>query len=336
RTVTTIGDDQGNTAEVVRIGLTYDREEPNAPRSVIAKLHRQWSSVDNPALIDVMRKIYEREVRFFKELGSDSGMAVPRLHVAEFDETPAEFILLLEDLSNLRAVDQSDDCSLEDASTAINALARMHAKWWGDQKLYEYPWLTERTLMSEPLVAQAIFAEYLDPFIEITGEHLPHGVEAIARKLGPKLPEVIDAIAKPPITLIHGDYRLANLFFDDSVGGVVAFDWQTVGRVKAAAEVGMFILLSFAVESRRKHEHHLLSEYYSSIVDLGVTGYSYDELLDDIRIGVLPSLVRRSNVIGGGIADRALASEEGRQRLMKMVESLQMLVDWNCDEVIPK
>ncbi|MCI0775755.1 MAG: phosphotransferase, partial [Chloroflexi bacterium] len=282
-TVKTIGDDQGMTADVVRIGLNYDREEPNAPRSVIAKLHRPWGSVDDSALSDVMRKTYEREVRFFKELGSDSGMAVPRLHVAEFDETPAEFILLLEDLSNLRAVDQADDCSLEDASTAINALARMHAKWWGDQKLYEYPWLIERTLAREPLVAQARFAESLDSFIEISGEHLPYGVEAIARKLGPKLPEVVDAIAKPPITLIHGDYRLANLFFDDSVGGVVAFDWQLAGRVKAAAEVGMFIMQSFAVESRRKHEHYLLSEYYSSIVDLGVTGYSYDELLDDIR-----------------------------------------------------
>ena len=106
--------------------------------------------------------------------------------------------------------------------------------------------------------------------------------------------------------------------------------------MKAAAEVGVFIMQSFAVESRRKHEHYLLSEYYSSIVDLGVTGYSYDELLDDIRVGVLPRLVLRTNVIGGGLGDRALASHDGRLRLMKMVESLQMLVDWNCDEVIPK
>ena len=105
--------------------------------------------------------------------------------------------------------------------------------------------------------------------------------------------------------------------------------------MKAAAEVGKFISQSFTVESRRKHEHYLLSEYYSSIVDLGVTGYSYDELLDDIRVGVLPRLVMRSNVIAG-VGDRALASHDGRRRLMKMVESLQMLVDWNCEEVIPK
>ena len=30
------------------------------------------------------------------------------------------------------------------------------------------------------------------------------------------------------------------------------------------------------------------------------------------------------------------ASEEGRASVMALVERLQMLVDWNCDEVIPK
>ena len=95
RTVKTIGDDQGMTADVVRIGLSYDREEPTAPRSVIAKLHRPWGADDDSILSDTLRITYEREVRFFKELGSYSGKAVPRLHFAEFDESPAEFILLL-------------------------------------------------------------------------------------------------------------------------------------------------------------------------------------------------------------------------------------------------
>lgn len=331
--VMNVGDDQGVAGEVNRLKLSYDRPEKNSPGAIIVKQARQQ-------LLDAGKfgaEMYEREIRFYQEMAPAAGMRTPDVYYAEQDAGSGHFIIILEDLSRLRAVDQADDCSYQDASYALQSLASMHAKWWDDQALYGYLWLNDHPTARPPEAVSARFAGSIDPFLEITDGHLPDGLEAIARKLAPKVSEVLAAVSKPPVTLVHADFRLANIFFDDSGGDtseIVAFDWQLVGRLKAANDVGVFIMQSLATESRRRHEAKLLSDYHSSLIDHGVKDYSYDEFMYDVRVAVLPRMFIRVNVIAG-LSERILATEDGRMRLMGMVERLQTLIDWNCEEVIP-
>ena len=91
---------------------------------------------------------------------------------------------------------------------------------------------------------------------------------------------------------------------------------------------------SFTPESRRSHENKLLSEYHSALTDRGVQDYSHEQFLNDVRIAVLPRFVLRTNVFAG--VYRRTVTDEGRARAIAMVDRMAMLVDWNCEEVIPR
>ncbi len=93
-----IGDDQGVAGDVRRVELSYDRQTVDAPRTIIAKFARQ-----DPPSGPIAAIAYEREVRFFQELAPASGMRTPESFHAEFDPGTGRFIILLEDLSRLRA-----------------------------------------------------------------------------------------------------------------------------------------------------------------------------------------------------------------------------------------
>ena len=66
-----------------------------------------------------------------------------RHYFAAFDEATHDFVLVLEDLGRLRLADQLVGCSVEDAATVIDAIARHHAYWWDNDRLASLPWLME-------------------------------------------------------------------------------------------------------------------------------------------------------------------------------------------------
>ena len=285
--IANIGDDQGIVGEVLRVSLDYDRLEEDAPRSVIAKLaladdelRARWDSLN----------FYEPEARFYRDLASTSGMPTPRAYFADYDADTGYVNLLLEDLSGLRAVDMADGCSFEDASSAIQSLARMHARWWGDTRLLGYSWLASSPDPDRAKNGVKSFPTLLEACLEKMADFLPAGFETVARNFGKSIPEIERLRFSGPQTLTHGDFHLGNLFFDDApgvTGPVTAFDWQITANAKGAADVGNFLCGSLATESRRHHEKQLLAEYHDSLIDLGVAGYSFDEFIVDTRRAVL-------------------------------------------------
>ena len=333
-----IGDGQGAWSVVNRVVLDYDTLEPAAPRSVVAKTGFQSEMmVQNPDLRMEIARINEREARFYQELATDCGLGTPKHYFSSYDMETAEVIYLLEDAGHLRTVDQSSDCILADGRVALLALANMHLTWWQSEELGEHHWLRHHGTNARPELVQWFLEQSIDSFLKVGGNSVPIGLESIARKLLPKLVDVSNEVVTAPVTLVHGDYTLSNLFFDDSEdveNRVVAFDWQTVGRVRSSNDVSRFMSTSFDVASRREHEQYLLTEYHSALFDGGVKGYSYDEFLKDVRLSLLLDMARRINSTAR-TNDGMQASEEGRAHAIAMVERLQILVDWNCEEVIP-
>lgn len=333
-----LGEGQGAWSDVRRIVLDYDAAESEAPRSVVAKIGLRLPA----EVVEVFRRngdanAYGREARFYQELAADCGLGTPKHYFSSYDMETAEVIYLLEDGVHLRTVDRADDCSLEDGRAALLSLANMHRKWWENERLGKLPWLRDHGSNGPSEWVQQRLENSIDAFLEVGGDHVPLGLEGIARKFVPKLVEVSDEVVTPPVTLVHGDYHPGNLFFDDSQdleNRAVVFDWQTVGRVRGTDDVSSFMSTAFDVASRRQHEQDLLTEYHSALLDGGVRDYSYDMFLDDVRLSLLLNMARRINSTAR-TTETIQASQEGRARVIALVKRLQMLVDWNCDEVIP-
>ena len=75
--------------------LTYDRAEEGAPATVVIKMP---ATTKEGAEFAESTHVYEREIRFYREVAPRTAIRVPRLYAAIMEPAEGIFILILEDL----------------------------------------------------------------------------------------------------------------------------------------------------------------------------------------------------------------------------------------------
>ena len=101
----------------------------NCPSSVIVKL----PALDDAAVFtSTMLRMYIREAKFFTSLIHEMPINVPVGYFSAIDEETSKFVVVMEDLGSLRVIDQNVGMGIDDARSSVEAIARMHARWWGD------------------------------------------------------------------------------------------------------------------------------------------------------------------------------------------------------------
>src|SRR3954469_11006650 len=86
--------------------------------------------------------IYEREVRFYRELAPALGAsALAQCHAAAIDSTGEWFTLVLEDIAPATQGNQIAGCTPEQARLALSALAQIHAPLLADPARADTAWL---------------------------------------------------------------------------------------------------------------------------------------------------------------------------------------------------
>jgi hypothetical protein len=86
----------GFTGQLRRLRISYDKPEPGAPRSLVAKF-----SAPHPEARATVHSMgfYEREIGFYRELASVSPVRTPRCYFGEVEMDSGASLLLLEDLT---------------------------------------------------------------------------------------------------------------------------------------------------------------------------------------------------------------------------------------------
>lgn len=278
----------GLVGQCIRFTLTYDRDEPGAPASVVGKFP---SPEPVSRATGIRGGIYEREVRFYREVAPMVRIRTPRAHAAAFDPATSDFVLLLEDLAPARQGDQIAGCSIAQAERALVELAGLHAPCWGEPALAGLDWLpraTPESLERRETLYRTVWPRFLETY---AGALPPGGVElgeqfgrALSRGLDPG-----DAVR----CVTHGDYRIDNMMFGTEAGGypLAVVDWQTVGIGVGAWDAAYFLGAGPSIEDRRAHEERLLRRYCDALIEGGVTGYAWDTCWQDYRRGSLHGLV---------------------------------------------
>ena len=287
----------GMTGVLVRLSLTYDVAEPEAPATLVAKF-----SLPEPEIRAMVHSMgfFEREARFYSEFAADVPVAVPRCYFAGVDQEEGWSLLLLEDLAPARNGSWVRGSSLEELRVAVTAIAAMHAAWWQSPRLDTESWLTMTSLLAVgemPEVAARCWEPFLarlsvpvTPAITEAGELVSHHLQQVVAYL----------LETPPLTLIHYDFHGDNLFFP-VVGdqlSVVVCDWQITTRAHAAVDVGWLIGGQCEPEDRRKYEVDLVQMYHGLLVEQGVSNYGFDQCWDDYRLSMLLAVGRTSGSVG--------------------------------------
>ena len=294
--VTNVGAGIGLLGLVVRVSIGYDGDGPApGPESIVVKFA---TPVEANRAVAMNTRMYEREVTFFNSVAPSVGVPMPVCYFAAVDTTTGENIVALEDLKAYRCGDQVDGVGVDEAKLIIDAIAPLHAAFWGR---------TDQPLLDNAMRVDSSYAEAFPPSLDMTWENcvklFPH---AIAADVLPEVSRYVEGLrgvmklmGQRTQTFVHGDVRLDNVMFGTGEQHpVMLVDWQAVMVSNPAHDLSYMLSQSLDVEVRRAHEAELVEYYHAALLRNGVTDYSLEQCYDDYDVGVL-FLFSYPLIIGG-------------------------------------
>lgn len=206
-----------------------------------------------------------------------------------YSEVQRRYHLLMDDLSATHTVSIEKPPTLEYGLALAEALAALHAHWWGRERL-------EASYAPLPSAAQ------IERYVGIARPGAGHIIAACANQLEPHWPEaILDLYANHPrlmiertrdgngFTLIHGDLNAFNILVPLEGHRPIylidrqPFDWSLTTWL-GAFDVAYPLLIDWEVDMRRQIEIPLLKRYHEHLIMRGVRGYSWEQLWHDYRL----------------------------------------------------
>lgn len=323
-TPTVIGESEGWVGLVARLALEWDVAENGRPVTVIVKLP---TSDRRARAGSELLGVYEREIRFYQELAPSVPIRVPHCYYGAYDPGPAgdpetvarqidrlpkpiltalhrigrwaasrstrRYVLLLEDLAPAKPGNQVERCSPERLDEALATLGTLHRGMWQSPTLTGRPWLGAWDAV--PSLTNVLFRRARRRYEQRYGEHLPPHCRKIADWLTRNSPSLARRLGAAPPTLVHGDYRLDNLFF--GAGKPAVADWQIPSRGPGVFDVAYLLSSTLEPEATRDAEHALVRRYHAALTSTGTVDYAWERCWTDYRRASVLMLERVIGVV---------------------------------------
>jgi hypothetical protein len=314
----------GQMSETYRVALEWDEAGQAGPASVVVKLA---SADPTSRATGIGLGIYEREIRFYREVAPRVGGPVAPCHLAVHDPDEGWFTLVIEDAAPATQGDQITGCSVEDARLAVRELARLHAPVWDDAELDGAEWLNQPSVLDEALVGRLV-AGFMERYqARVAPEHRAMVERFVARLDG----WVADR--RRPFSIVHADYRLDNLLFGKpgSPRPLTVVDWQTVGWGQPLLDASYFLGGGLDVDDRRPHEEELLREYHERLVALGVEGFAWERCWEEYRRQAFHGVV-----MAVAAPMLVVRTERGDDMFMtSLARHSQQVLDLDAEQLLP-
>ncbi|MEO5722733.1 MAG: oxidoreductase family protein, partial [Ilumatobacteraceae bacterium] len=258
--------------------------EPMLPSRMVLKLPA--TSGANRAMAENY-DLYRTESRFYSELSGMIGVQTPRCFVNLFDGDTQNLTLILEDVGDERWRGPLRPCTDEQVMMAVGELARLHGTWWQGISKTPPSWvprLDGQRWRPQARMFTVAWSNFID---EERVDELP-GLGRLAPRFAVDMDWLQIRLGSEPVTLVHGDFRISNLLFQVENGRdqVWIIDWQPLMVARGAYDLGYFLSQSISTAQRRSLEHLLLANYHSTLLQLGVRDYDFQELWSDYRLAI--------------------------------------------------
>jgi len=315
-----VGEGAGFMGEVIQLKLSLSSTDVKSPTSMILKI--PTSSKNRQAGQGM--GIYEREIRFYKEFRHHINVRTPVFYYGAMERAldPKQglaifrfinrmptwlmwfvfrllswlgsrkklgFVLLIEDLGYLRVGDQLAGCSGNDAKRALSIMASLQARFWQSQTLTEFGWIIPFELTIK--ISQALYMQTLPKYVAANSAQLSQRDRQLLEWLKSNGMELMNKLSNRPYTLLHGDFRLDNMFFDDENDDVVLMDWQSPGCGPAGLDLSYFLSASMAADVTDEEMDQLIEYYRLQLAESGVE-ITREQMRWDYEAGMLVVLLR--------------------------------------------
>ena len=280
--VETVGETAGFLGDICRVFLTWSVEGAG-PSSIIAKFPtlRASNLETGQGLL-----AYEREMKFYQHFSAECSLNPPKFYGGADVSGEGDYLLLMEDLAGARFVSQLDVLSSADTLACVRSLAAMHAQYWRAPKLGDSAGLyqfSDWAEIYEPVIRSGwpLFQQDFDVLIPDQMRPMFEPGNAAAGAIFKYFCE------RRPKTLLHGDARIENFCFDADSGEARAYDWQLAAAGPGIYDLIYFFANSVAPETLFEEGEALLKAYHASLVEGGVSDYSFDELMRDGQLAAV-------------------------------------------------
>jgi len=312
-TTSPVGEGVGMLGILVRVVPTYDRAEPGAPASFIAKFA---TPIESNRVVAQHFRLYEREVRFYRSIAPTVQAAAPRCYAGEIDPETGDCVLLLEDLASYRTGDQVHGCSADEAIEVIDAVVPLHAAFWGRTDRPDLDFVPHIDGENQIVGMTGGCAAGWEPCVAQFGAVMAPEVKAAKELFIAAVPELHRMMGRRVQTVIHGDVRLDNVMFAADPGhhAVALLDWALTIST-GLQDIAYLVSQNVTTEERRSHEDELIAHYHRRLVDHGVTDCTLEQCWSDYRLAVL-YLFSYAVVIGGTLDP---SNERGARFMQELI-----------------
>ena len=311
-----IGVGVGVASAVYRANLTGE----DCPKSVIVKL----PALDEAAVFtSTVLRMYIREVRFFKTLAHECPVITPKSFFGAVNEETSQFAMVLEDLAGNRIIDQTVGITIDDARLAVDALAKIHAKWWGRADVLAKDGTT--IAFSDPIYPAILPFVFAEGWEKVNKElNLSPAIKKVGEKFAPAIGGLMAGLMDGVTTLAHGDFRADNMMFN-SKNEFILYDFQLIGTGSGAYDLAYFVTQSLTADDASKYEQELFERWLEGLRANGVTDIDRDRLWVQYRGTAMFCLVYPV------VASRGMDLNEPRSR--SLVETMNARFERALDEL---
>ena len=313
-----IGEEAGFLGEVAILNLKYSDPASTAPASMVLKIP---TALKNRVMGQLMG-VYEKEIRFYNQLqpklsirsprhyysalsaADDPGVVLERLKKLDqqpiwviallavvmrwlFGLMPRRYVLLIEDVSHHRLGDQSQDSSDDDVERALTTLARLHGQFWGSEALDKMSWISPVDLTGK--LIEIANKQAIKKYREANAASLSDSQYKLLDWIEANGLELTALQGRHPRTLLHGDFRVDNLCFDDTVGEAIVLDWQTMVSGSGGMDLAYFLSNALPLEASEERVNELIEFYRQGLAREGVE-ISFERLRWLYELGMLSML----------------------------------------------
>ena len=298
-----IGDQVGFNGEVVLVVPTYANlsasESKSVPKSMILKI----PTASKNRILGQTMGLYEKEIRFYRDLRSQLNIRTPKhycsaLDIADDPEVvlerlrgmnrlpiwvisgimvlanwmssgnPRRYALFIEDLSGYRMGDQAAGCTDADIQNIVSTMGLLHAQFWGSKALAEMKWIAPYSVTSR--IMQMRYLKSIGRYLAEESKTLTSQQRDMLGWLRRNGVNLTERYGDDPATLLHGDFRLDNICFDDKTNEVVLFDWQTLQAGPGTSDLAYFISATLPESAGEENVNELLALYHRVLTEQGV------------------------------------------------------------------
>ena len=250
----------GQMSECYRVRLGY-ADGAAGPESVVLKV-----AASDPVSrqTGLALGLYEREVRFYRDIAPRLGGPIAPCYHAAIDTSTGVFDLLLGDAGPAVVGDEIAGATIEQATLGVVELGRLHGPLLGDAALAEAPWLNRESPLNQAMIAP-LYAGFVDRY----GDQIAPAHRMVCERLVGAFDGYLAAEGERDAVqgLVHGDYRLDNMLFgiDGADRALTVVDWQTVSWGPALTDLAYFLGCALPAEDRRAHYDALLRAYHEAL-----------------------------------------------------------------------